>query len=83
MPRAGLDSRVTDRDGLPVAERKFMRWFVIRRAAGSATGVELEIKIPGYIDEVSPHPTQNAADRAARLAYGEYREAVRLLAETA
>lgn len=84
VPRAGLDNRVTGRDGLPVTELVLFRgWFRIRRADGSATGVELTAKIPGYIDEVSPHPTQSAAERAARMAYADYREAVRLLAETA
>jgi hypothetical protein len=82
-PRAGLDSRVTDEDGLPVTERRLFRgWFTIRRADGRPSGVELIAKIPGYLRETSPHPTQSAAERAARMTYAGYRAAVRDLAET-
>ena len=76
--RAGLDNRVTDEDGQPVAERRFMRWFRVRRADGPA-GVILVTRIPGYLDETSPHPTQDAALRAARQIYAGYRDAVRVL----
>ena len=76
--RAGLDSRVTDEDGQPVAERRFVRWFRVTRADGPA-GVILTARVPGYLDETSPHPTQDAALRAARRIYADYRDAVRAL----
>lgn len=78
--RAGLDNRVTDEDGQPAAERRFVRWFRIRRAAG-ATGVNLVTRIPGYLTEVTPHPDQDAAMRAAHRIYAGYRDAVRALAD--
>lgn len=77
--RAGLDSRVTDDEGQPAVEYRFIRWFRVRRAEGPA-GVVLAVRIPGYLHEDSPHPTQDAAKRAARRIYADYREAVRLLA---
>jgi len=76
--RAGLDSRVTDEEGQPVIERIFVRWFRVTRADGPA-GVILTARIPGYLDESSPHPTQDAALRAARRIYAGYRDAVRAL----
>jgi len=76
--RAGLDSRVTDDDGQPVTERRFVRWFRVTRADGPA-GVILTARIPSYLDETSPHPTQDAALRAARRIYAGYREDVRAL----
>lgn len=78
-PTEQLDSRVTDPGtGLPVARRKVMRWFTIIRAA-SATGVNLVTRIPGYLNEITPHPTQDAAERAAHRIYAGYRDAVRAL----
>lgn len=77
--RAGLDNRVTGEDGQPVAEHRFIRgWFRVRRS-DSAAGVVLKTRIPGYLDETSPHPTQDAALRAARQIYAGYRDAVRAL----
>ena len=76
--RADLDNRVTDEAGQPAAERRFVRWFRVRRAGGPA-GVILVTRIPGYLDETSPHPTQDAALRAARRIYAQYREAVEIL----
>lgn len=78
--RAGLDNRVTGEDGQPAAERRFIRWFRIRRAEGPS-GVILAVRIPGYVNETSPHPTQDAAMRAARRIYADYREAVRILSD--
>jgi len=78
--RAGLDNRVTDDDGQPAAERRFVRWFRVTRADGPA-GVVLTARIPSYLDETSPHPTQDAALRAARRIYADYREAVRALSD--
>lgn len=77
-PRDGLDRRVTDPDtGQPVAKYRFTRgWFTIIRAAGT-TGVNLQTRIPGYLTEVTPHPTQDAAERAARAIYAQYRIDVR------
>jgi hypothetical protein len=81
VPRDSLDHRVTDEDGQPVAERKLTRgWFLIIRA-DSQEGVKLVTRIPGYLHETSPHPTQNAAERAARSTYDQYRADVRALAE--
>lgn len=77
---AVLDNRVTGEDGRPVAERRFIRgWFRVRRADGPS-GVILHARIPGYLDETSPHPTQDAALRAARRIHAGYRDAVRALA---
>jgi hypothetical protein len=78
--RAGLDSRVTDEDGQPAAERRFIRWFRVRRAEGSA-GVILAVRIPGYLAEDQAHRDQDAALRAARRIYTDYREAVRVLSD--
>jgi hypothetical protein len=75
IPLAGLDSRVTDQAGQPVPELRFIRWFRVTRADGPA-GVILTARIPGYLDETSPHPTQDAALRAAKHIYADYREAV-------
>ena len=76
--RAGLDNRVTDEDGQPAAERRFVRWFRVRRAEGPS-GVVLAVRIPGYLATTIPHPTQDAALRAARRIYADYREAVEIL----
>ena len=78
--RAGLDNRVTDQAGQPVPELRFVRWFRVTRADGPA-GVVLTARIPGYLDETSPHPTQDAALRAARRIYADYRDAVRALSD--
>lgn len=78
--RAGLDNRVTDEDGQPAAERRFMRWFRIRRD-GDHPGVILVTRIPGYLSEITPHADQDAAMRAARAIYAGYRDAVRALSD--
>lgn len=78
--RAGLDNRVTDDEGQPAAEYRFIRWFRIRRDDQTA-GVILAIRIPGYLEVDQAHRDQDAAKREARRIYADYRDAVRQVQE--
>jgi|SRR6516164_2784341 len=84
MVRAGpLDDRVTSADGSPVRFRQAASgppgrnggwWFRVRRSPGR-DGVELVARIPHVLDKVTRHATQEDADAAAAVAYGEYADA--------
>lgn len=68
---SSLDSRITDEDGRPVPRARLVRgWFTIQRAAG--TGVELIVRIPGYLTETIPYGTQADAAHAASDIYAAY-----------
>ena len=63
-----------------MTERRFMRWFRIRRA-DDHPGVTLAVHVPGYLTGDQAHPTQDAALRAARRIYADYRDMVRTLSD--
>ena len=64
-------------DGFALNPDRWLGWFTVRRPDGGQ-GVELAVRIPGYMAEtVTRHPGRAAAETAARAIYDEYEASVK------